>query len=83
MDDCIIRFSSTPSLWNATLIVAVEAEFHQKNYITNLVLIKTTVRLHDNNQLINAVWGNNRCLFWETRDIHKYTQWANYRVNKC
>jgi hypothetical protein len=24
------------------------------------------MRLHDNDQLVNAVLGNNRCLFWES-----------------
>jgi hypothetical protein len=25
-----------------------------------------TARLHDNDQLVNAVWGYNHCLFWES-----------------
>jgi len=32
------------------------------------------------NRSINAVYGNNRCLFWNAYKTHKYTVCAEYRV---
>jgi hypothetical protein len=39
----------------------------------HLVPTKRKTRLHYNDQLANAVYGNNCCLYWKAYDIHKYT----------
>jgi hypothetical protein len=31
-------------------------------------------------QLVKAIYGNNRCLLRELNKTHKYTQWTKYRV---
>jgi hypothetical protein len=30
--------------------------------------------------VVNAVWGNSRCLLWEPYGSHRYTVWAECRV---
>jgi hypothetical protein len=45
-------------------------------------LIENTTHLHYKDQLVNVVKGNNRCLFWESCETHKYTLRANYRVSE-
>lgn len=34
-------------------------------------------------ELINAVWGNNRCLHWESHATDIYTLWAKLRITDC
>jgi hypothetical protein len=42
-------------------------------------LTENTLRLRYRDQPVNAVWGNSRCLLWESYRTHKYTVWAECR----
>jgi hypothetical protein len=35
--------------------------------------LQNTRRIHDNDHLVDAAKGNNRCLFWALYESHKYT----------
>ena len=35
------------------------------------------------NKSVNAVWGNNRCLFSDPHETHEYTVWVERRIAKC
>jgi hypothetical protein len=46
----------------------------QHRQFQNAVLTaKKTKRLRFKYQLVNTPYGNNRCLFWELYETHKYT----------
>jgi hypothetical protein len=52
-------------------------------YKSSPYLTGNTSRLRYKAQLVNAVWGNSRCLLWETYGTHRHTLSAEYRVLVC
>jgi hypothetical protein len=45
--------------------------------------MKLTLRLGYKNQLVNAVQGNNRCLFSDPHKTHNHYLWAERKIAEC
>jgi hypothetical protein len=44
-------------------------------------LTGNTLHLHNKDQLVNVVWGNNRCLVWKSYETHKYPSLVKWGAN--
>jgi hypothetical protein len=83
-----VPFSSPPTTRRATVEVfdpnstrdLYTEEFLKPNiYKFSSYLTGNTLCLRYRDQPVNAVWGNSRCLLWESYGTHKSTVWAESR----
>jgi hypothetical protein len=72
------------SAYNKKHTLTLEAEAHLIAFKYSVSTAgKTQTFLCYKDQLVNFARGNNRCLFLESYGVHKYIQWAKYRVTSC
>jgi hypothetical protein len=65
---------------NSTLHCIRNTQIHCVGRMLSPYLTGNTLRLHYKAQPVNAVWGNNHCLFSGPYGTHRYSVWAECRV---